>query len=1376
MVSIFARRIVCACLLVLLGAGITVGQIATSSLRGTITDPKGSSVPGAEVTLTSPERGVTLTTKTDRDGQYQFLEVRPGTYTLEVLAPGFSKIRQYNLILLVATPARSDFQMTLATGATTVEVTASLQTINTSDATIGNAFNQTQLGNLPFEGRDPAGILSLQPGVVTVADRGKVDTNGDSRGGAVNGARSDQTNLTLDGVDNNDQVAGNAFVGALRTTLDSIEEFRVTTTNSDAESGRSSGAQVSLVTKSGTNQIHGTAYEYNRPTNMVANDYFNKLSELANGQANKPPRLLRNTFGGTFGGPVKKDRLFYFFSYEGQRTRESYQVSRVVPSAALRDGVIQYPCAAVLDNSGNVLQTPQQVCPGGSVTVPNSVTSTKNDTFSFAPGFNALGPTQIAMMDPNCSANGTCSASVGLHPGVDPFSLQTMNMYPLPNTDNVGDGFNYRGYTFSAPTPSKLDTYVAKFDYNLTSSGSQRIFARLGLQNDHGIPTTVRGDQLGTNSGAPQFPGQPPSVVETNNSKGIVGGYTWVLSPTKVNNFHYGFIRQGIGENGASAQNFVVLRGLDTPVADNRTTSKIVPVHNFTDDFSWSRGTHTIGFGGNYRIITNERVSDTNSFTRAVTNAAFLIPTGIANTGQSFDPANPKWNFPAVDPSFGNSYDFPMMALAGVINEIDTVYVQNKAGQLIATPSNPGAFVPRNFRDNEAEFYLQDSWRIKSNLTFTYGLRYSLLQPPYERGGNQVSPSIGLDNFFNTRMKDATQGISYSPDFNMVLSGPANGKAGFWAWDYKNIAPRLSMAWSPSSQGGLLGSLFGGPGKTSIRWGAGMYYDHFGQGVVDTYDQQGSYGFVSNTTQPPGFVNLDTGPRYTGLHDFSNLGSMIYPAPANSGFPQTPPDAFGIYWSLDDKMKTPYSYALDFSVTRELRDGFTLEVAYVGRISRRLLQEKDLAQPVNLCDPKSGLCYFQAVTALAKVYRGGTSTQAFNPASLPANVQQYWTDMIQPLQSGGAYQAQYCTGTNSAGNPNLVPTSNPIVAAYDLFCGGSLNETTPLSVLDTSGIPDARNAPNCGSTGNPACVGFYFPRNSQVASGFGPYAFYQAQYASLNGWTSSGRANYNAMQVMLRKRATRGLTFDFNYTFSKAIDMGSAAERVSTFQGSFYGVTALYNPFSPGLFRSVSDFDMTHQINANWVYDLPFGRKQRWGSGWNRGLDAVLGGWSWSGLWKWTTGLPFAVQNGFQFPTNWDLNGLANLVGPSPKVGAYSSCTGNPNMFAALSASVANCSDSNYNSNFIGKTWDYPFPGQVGQRNNLRGPGYFTVDTAVRKTWNLTERQSLSFSAEAFNVTNSVRFDVFSALPEIDISGSFGNYTHTLNGSRVMEFALRYSF
>ncbi len=1318
------RRHVLACMSILFVAASMFGQSGTTSVRGVITDQRGASVPNATLTLTSSDIGVTLTTQTDKDGAYQFLEVRPATYSLTVEAPGFATYKQTNLQLLVATPATNNFTMQLAGVATTVEVISTSQTINTTDATIGNAFNQAQISALPFEGRDPAAILSLQPGVVTVADRDQVDLTGDSRGGSVNGGRSDQTNLTLDGIDNNDQTLGTAFQGALRTTLDSIEEFRVTTTNSGADVGRSSGAQVQLQTKSGTNDFHGTAYEYNRPTNTVANDYFNKHAELTAGEPNKPAHLLRNTFGGSFGGPVKKDRLFFFLAYEGQRTHENSQQLRQVPSQTLREGILMYQCA----------DTAQ--CPGGTQQVQGVDAQFNPQTFgvNVPSGFRALGAPEIASMDPNCAANGVCPWG----PGVNPNVINTLNQYPVPNTNQGAnsDGVNYQGFTFSSPAPSKLDTYVAKFDYNITQSGTQRIFARLGLQNDN--------RSLGE-----WFPGQPPKEVDTNNSKGVLGGYTWIISPTKVNSVHYGFIRQGLGQNGASTDPFVRLRGLDTPVARTRTTSVIVPVHNITDDFSWSRGKHTLQFGGNYRFVTNFRNSNNNSFSEGLTNSAFLPAGGIANQGGTLDPGSN--GFPSVDDTFANSYDFAAMALVGSVSELDTTYVQNKNGQF----QTPGSFVGRHFRDNELEFYAQDAWRIKPNLTFTYGLRYSLLQPPYETDGNQVNPSISLHDFFNTRMKDMVQGISFNPTFTMDLSGPANGKPGYWAWDYKNIAPRISMAYSPGYKDGLFGSLFGGPGKTSIRWGAGVYYDHFGQGTINTYDRQGSFGFISTSTFPPGFVDLDTAPRYTGLHDLPQ--AMIVPPPT-PGFPSTPPSdpnsgGFAIYWGLDDKMKTPYSYGFDFSVTRELKGGFTFEAAYVGRLGRRLLQEKDLAQPLNLFDPKSGIGYFQAVTALAKIYRQGVTTNNFNPATLPANVQQYWTDMLQPLHAGGAYQLGVGLGATQAGcrNPGQLinSTTNPIVAVYDLFCVGSTNETTPLSVWDISGIPDASLT---DSNGNPVS---YFPKN-------GRFSFFQPQDASLYSWTSSGRSNYNALQLMLRHRATHGLTWDFNYTYSKSIDMGSDAERVSLFEGSFFGTGEIYNPFDPGLFRAVSDYDMTHQINTNWVYEVPFGRHQKWGSGWNRGVDAILGGWSWSGLAKWTSGLPFGVQNGLVFPTNWELNGFANLVGPKPKTGTFTDADGDVNMFQNPGAAIS--------------AFDFPFPGEVGQRNNFRGPGYFGIDMSLTKSWNFTERQKLAFNWSVYNITNSVRFDAFSVLPEIDVSGGFGKYSQTLTRPRVMEFALRYSF
>jgi len=1308
----------------LFSASMALGQTGNTSLRGTVTDPNGASVPDARVTLAAAAIGVTLETKTDKNGAYQFVEVRPTTYLLTVTAPGFATYKQSGLELLVSTPATNDVKMQLATVATTVEVTTSTQTINTTDATIGNAFNSALIQALPAEGRDPYGILSSQPGVVTVADRDQVDLTQDSRGGAVNGARSDQSNLTLDGVDNNDQTKGLAFTGALRATLDSIEEFRVTTTNAGADQGRSSGAQVSLVTKSGTNQVHGTMYEYYRPKNLVANDYFNKHSELQNGEPNKPPSLLRNTFGGSFGGPIKKDRLFYFFAYEGQRTRENKQVTREVPSTLLRQGIIQYQCA----------DTTQ--CPGGTQTLPG-VDATGNPasvTVNVPAGRNALGTTQIASMDPNCTGNGTCPWG----PGVDPNTIATMNQYPQPNSNQLGYGYNFQAFTFSSPAPNKLDTYVAKFDYNITQSGTQRLFARLGLQNDHF-------------NGVQWFPGQPPSTVDTNNSKGIVAGYSWTISPTKVNSLHYGFVRQGVGNNGSSSEQFVFLRGLATPVSDTRSTNVVVPVHNLTDDFSWTKGKHRIQFGGNWRLINNLRNSNAQSFSDAVTNTGFLPTTGFANKGVSLDPA--AFGFPAVDSGAANAYDFPMAALAGIITESDAVYQRDKTGANIPQ----GSFIKRHFRANEFETYLQDEWRIKSNLTLTYGARYSLLQPPYEVNGNQVAPDTSLHDFFDTRMKDMVNGVIDNTNFTMVLAGKANGGKPYWGWDYKNIAPRLSLAWSPGYKDGLFGALFGGPGKSSLRMGAGVYYDHFGDGIVNTFDKNGSFGLTTTISDAPATVGVDDAPRYTGISD---IPASITPAGPTGPFPVQPPTAdqlggFAIYWGLDDKLKTPYSYGFDLSFSRELKSGFVFEAAYVGRLGRRLLQEKDLMQPLNLFDPKSKISYFNAATQLAKLAEAGTDI-----SQIPAIA--YWENLFPTAAtaSGGPTFADMgnflgCGAPNSTNLTSLTASQ----AMYDSYFCNLHNETTSLFFADVLGFPA-------------------FPTVNGADGANGKFAYYQSQWASLYAWTSGGRSNYNALQLMLRHNVTHGLSWDFNYVYSKSIDFTSDAERVNLFEGYGFGGGQVINAFSPGQMRGVSDFDMTHQLNTSWVYELPFGRGKKWGAGWNRGLDAIIGGWSWSGLGRWTSGLPFIVQNGFDFPTNWELNGFAALNGQAPKTGVFTDCDGDPNMFAGLVANSSLCSNFSQ-GDFVAAHWRFPHPGESGSRNNIRGQGLFGIDMALRKTWSVTERAKLAFSWQVYNITNSVRFDAANSGVQntfLDSAGSFGKYSNTLTRPRVMEFALRVSF
>src|SRR5205807_3011147 len=303
---------------------------------------KGAILQGATVTLNNPATGYSRTTKSGNDGVYQFLEVPPATYTMTVTVPGFATMKQDKVTLQVSQPATLDVAMQVKGTTEIVEVTGEAALVNTTDASQGNVFNSTQLINLPAEGRDPVAILSLQPGVTYIGNN--VDTTNDSRGGSVAGSRSDQTNVTLDGLDNNDQLLGNAFQGALRAPLDSIQEFRVTTSNSNADAGRSSGAQVSLVTKSGTNNFHGSLYEYNRSNLGQANDWFNEQAQVNAGLPNRPGPLVRNTFGASIGGPIKKDKLFFFALYDGQRTNEAVQTTRIVPSDALRTGILQYPC------------------------------------------------------------------------------------------------------------------------------------------------------------------------------------------------------------------------------------------------------------------------------------------------------------------------------------------------------------------------------------------------------------------------------------------------------------------------------------------------------------------------------------------------------------------------------------------------------------------------------------------------------------------------------------------------------------------------------------------------------------------------------------------------------------------------------------------------------------------------------------------------------------------------------------------------------------------------------------------------------------------------------------------------------------------------
>jgi hypothetical protein len=1324
------RNFVLASIVLMLVTASTWAQTGTTSLHGVVTDKSGASIGDATVTLSNTGQGFQRDTKTNKAGEYDFISLPPGTYVLTVESPGFRKFEQSNLQLLVNSPTTTNVTLEIGSSTQTVEVTVQAQVLNTTDASLGNAFSETQVKELPLEAGNVPELLSLQAGVTYTGNRPDINTNTDTRNGAVNGARSDQSNITLDGIDVNADTKGYAFQSVLPITQDSIQEFRVTTSNYNADEGRSSGAQVALVTKAGTNHFHGSVFESHRNTITSANDYFVKLAELQSGVPNQPPKLLRNNFGAAVGGPIKKDRLFFFANYEGHRQREAQSVVRIVPSAAMQDGVIQYVCA-----------DPTQ-CSGGAV----QGLTTSHDV---APGNFGLSPAQIQGMDP---------LGIGVSTNVMVPYLQTFA--PFQGNDNsVGDGLNYVGYRFKGPVAINTNWYIARADYKITSSGNHSIYWRGALRND-------------TDAGVPYLPGQGPELAQVNYSKGYSIGYIAVLRPNLVNNFRYGYTRESFGQIGNHTTDIIFFRGLNDNNTPNNSSLAVtnsnkyqVPVHNFVDDVSWTKGHHSWQFGLNINILRNPQSNTFSSFSYASDNPSWYDTAAFANTGVGghFDPGCSTGSgdctgpaFPAVDGGFGNNYDYPLGTLVGAITQVNAQYNFTKTGGTLPD----GAPVSRRFAADTYEIYLQDSWKVKPNLTITAGLRYSLFSPPWETNGLQVSPTTSLSDYFNTRGTGMLKGLPSNAvtPLTFDLAGPANNRPGFYSWDTKNFGPRLAVAYSPNSSGGLFGALFGGPGKSTIRAGAGIVYDRLGPALLATFDRSGSFGLSTALTNTGGVETPATAPRITGLTGFNNIpttdlagNQLLAPAPAGT-FPQTFPSgvtgatgSYAVYFGMDNKIKTPYSYTLDFSVGRDLGHKFTLDVSYVGRLSHRLLSQADVSAPLDLVDPKTGIDYYAAAKALAKLYRAGVPSDSITAAQIGPTAS-YWQDLMGTTNFAPGSQGFRIS--RCATSP--FPSTDPVVAAYDLFCGFANNETTALQGIDQGfGFRDF-SLTDANDNRIP-----YYPTT-------GAYTFVDPQFAALYAWRSIGTASYNALQVTLRRQMSHGLQFDLNYTYSKSIDISSDANRIVD-EGGLGG--QVINPWNPNALRSVSDFDLTHQINANWIWELPFGNGRWIGRDSHGVVNALIGGWQLTGLARWTSGFPIGVSNGAQWPTNWELSGFATKTGPVTTHTVVKNPDGSVNLFGNASQAATAFS-----------AFSPDLPGDVGNRNDLRGDGFAGLDAGLSKRWKITEGKGLQFRWEVFNVLNLTRFDVESLSLSLTNANTFGNYTGLLTNPRSMQFMLRFEF
>lgn len=1302
---------------------------ATTSLRGVVTDPSNAAVPNATVRLISVDTNLERTATTDQQGVYVFSQVQPGPYSLEVDAKGFAKFQQKGIQLLVNSPATLNVTMKIGSAAETVTVTEAAPLINTTDASVGNTMSGGSIQSLPLEARNVVQLLSLQPGVVYTSDRSDFQNSNDTRSGAVNGERSDQSNITLDGIDVNAQGTGQAFTSVLPITVDSVEEFRVTTSNYGADQGRSAGAQEALVTRGGTNQFHGSLYEFNRSALGEANDFFIKSAEASQGQPNKAPQLIRNVFGGSVGGPVKHDRLFFFLDYEGTRVAQQSSAVRSIPSQELRDGIIQYQCA-------NAAQ-----CPAANIV---GISGTK---YPVAAGNFAIGPND------NSAASGVGLTQMDpLGVGPSPVVLSYFNTVygPFtPNDNTVGDTLNFQGFRFAAGQPERDNLLIARIDYKLTANGNHTLFWR-GSGRDDVVAQS-----------APFLPGTVPENTQVDLSKGMAFGYAAVLRSNLVNNLEYGLTRQSVANEGDSLQPWIFIRSLDQGIT--RSDSFQFPLHQIRDDLTWTRGSHSFTFGTDIHLVYNGAASQQNSFSDGVANAAWLNTGGFANKASPFNPTNV--GLPQVLPGTENNYDFPLIGLLGMVTEVDAQYNFHLSPDGTGTPITQGLPVQRNFALYQNEWYAQDSWKIKPNLTFNYGLRFQMETAPWETNGQEVAPNFNLGNWFNIRGADQFSGLpsNLDPLISFDLAGRTNHRADLWP-TAKNFAPRISLAWSPEFGDGWLGRVFGTGDKTVIRAGFGMYYDHFGEGMLSTFDQNGSFGLSTLLTNSAQVQTAADSARATDMNTIpqvNSVGSTIFTPAPPAVFPQTfPPGNFCICWGLDSGIQAPYSYALDFSVARELPHNMSIEVGYVGHLGHRLLAQQDLAQPKNLKDPASGITYYQAAQAMATLGRanGGNGTDPATVTSATIGpTAAYWQDLITPVAPGDQYNFGVVLSPSPASqvcgfNPNtgtgyqISPTTDPVQMVYQTYLCNAFNETSALFDFDVNGIPGA-------NTNN-----VYFPTP-------GPFTWFDGQYSSLYAWRSISTSSYHALEVTLKKQMSQGLQFNFNYTYSHSIDWASDAESVGEWGGLGGNII---NAWSPDQLRGDSDFDLRHQVNAEWVWQVPVGIGRAYGGGMSKVLDAAVGGWQISGISRWSAGFPVNVGTCFCFETNWQLTGEAiaiskvktgrTLFNEGPGVGSlYNIFPNGPNAVSDFAV---------------------PLPGFSGARNQIRGDGFLSADLELTKVWKMpfNEHHELAFTWDTFNSFNIKRFNVQNASLATGNANTFGNYTHLLTNPRIMQFGLRYQF
>ena len=1178
-----------------LAAPFAGAQSTGGRIRGTVTDPSGGAVPAANVTLINEANHSTRDVQSGANGEYIFIEVPVGTYQIDAASQGFKKYTRKGIVLNLNEVVSVDLALQIGGSTEVVEVTGAPPVVDTTSTQLGAVVNERSSTQLPLNTRDVFQLLQLQPGV-----QSQIGNNlfyGSDKPGVVtvNGGRGRSNNYSVNGGDSNDLFAN---LPAVQPSPDSIEEFRVITNSFDAEYGRNSGAVVNVVTKSGTNDFHGSAYEFFR------NDVLN-----AHGFTFQPtpkPPFKQNQFGGTLGGPIKKDKTFIFGSYEGRRIVRGIVSQNVpVPNAGDYTGIF----AAPPPPTG---QTPKPVFPG---TLNDAMVATilQNRCGNLSAGGSKLTPAgQTAL---NTAAAGTATAWDSIFPTTfAPDGSGTANVAPqcfdpvavnLAKQFLTGSGGSSSQVQDVVNSRDRGDQFQFRFDQILNKN--QKLSVYYYYNNDNTLDPFAIFQLAGGSLG--NFGGRIVSHVQQINAS-----HTWTLGSTAVNEFRFTLFREAEPQfytptrtnavtascgTDPTAAPFCFTGTSDTSlVADNGTVLGSTPacsgfgcgIHPGLGSkfegvpFITFNGTQGL-FGNNFEgqlPQTGNTFQFNDNYSKIIGKHSFKF--GGDTRYQKFDQ---KVYF-----NVNGEYIF------GPGGNNDTGASDLYANYLLGLPTSytQGSANTEFVRSTSVYLFAQDSWKLKPNVTLNYGLRWEMNTPltdvgqkvqRFNPGQNSTVYPCQLgpkSNLFGPGNTCDNQGVTPT---GLVVPGDKGVPGGLIGTYYNAFAPRIGLNWSPNWKDGALAKLTGGPNKTTVSVGWGLFYNPIEQLVLEQFVAEPPFGISNGVSSP-----LFTTPFVTqGGAAKPNVSDAFLNPPRNQPVDWSLYRPILLFGQFPTTLRTQYSAQYNLTIKRELPGNILFQIGYVGTQGHRLLAIHDQnAANANTC----------------------IDLAALGPGCGPFSEDKQYQFTLMPGQTLRMPYINSATGTG----PNVpCPLQN---APAQCTVTGAPVTGTPIDLVGLR--PYA--SPIC----QPTSVG-----------GVGCPADGTEVFNSIFAEDTSAHSNYNSLQALFEKRFSHGLQFQASYTYSKSLDNASSFEEI-------------LNPLNFNSTYGPSLFDSRHRFVFNYVWELPIPKMQGF-------AGKALNGWQFSGIYTFQSGFPILINNcndqelqgstlGFECPGKPDLTGTFKTHNP----------------------------------------------------------------------------------------------------------------------------------